>query len=195
MSPPPPPTRRLGSGPAPRQEKGARPPGAFLEICKLGAAIGPSGLQGEEALRLLGRAKRDSARRILPAAIGAKSWRHAPCGWIRRRRPRHNPGQRNRDILAWNRDNNRPEQGAIVPVSQPCPNPRLGRGAHVRAAWPNLQPTAHQLLLMLVQMLHELVEVFALQGALCDRIPNRLSFFSRDFVIGWPEIKNQVVRV
>ena len=50
-------------------------------------------------------------------------------------------------------------------------------------------------LFLIVQMLHEFGEVFALQGALRDRVPNRCCLFSGYFVVSGPQIKNQIIRI
>ena len=44
-------------------------------------------------------------------------------------------------------------------------------------------------------MLHESREVFASQGAFCDRVPNHLGLFGRDRVIGGSQVKDQVIGV
>ena len=44
--------------------------------------------------------------------------------------------------------------------------------------------------LVILQMLHELGKIFALQGALRDRVPNRLGLLCGDLVIGGSQVKD-----
>jgi hypothetical protein len=52
-----------------------------------------------------------------------------------------------------------------------------------------------KVLFLIPQMLHEFGEVFALQGALGDRVPNRCCLFSGYLTVTRPQVKNQIVRI